>query len=188
MKKGFTLVETLVAISILLIAIAGPLTIAAKGLSTSFYARDQVTAFYLAQEGIEYIRNIRDTYGIDSAVDSTGWFDGGISPGVMDACRTDRGATFCRIDVTTGVISACAASESNDSEGTKCKPLELTNTGVGVYGYSGGTPSIYTRDISISPVAGANGDAFRISVTVSWRSPLPNHKFTLVEDIMNWQK
>ncbi len=53
-KKGFTIIETLVAITILMIAVAGPLTIAQKGLTASVYARDQVTASFLAQELMEY--------------------------------------------------------------------------------------------------------------------------------------
>jgi Tfp pilus assembly protein PilV len=53
-NSGFTIVETLVAITILMIAIAGPLTIAQKGLTASTYARDQMIASFLAQDGLEY--------------------------------------------------------------------------------------------------------------------------------------
>ena len=55
--KGFTIIETLVAITILMIAIAGPLTIAQKGFIASIYARDQVTASFLAQDMMEAIKN-----------------------------------------------------------------------------------------------------------------------------------
>lgn len=58
--KGFTIVETLVAIAILMIAIAGPLTIAQKGLMASIYARDQSVATFLAQDAMEYVKNYRD--------------------------------------------------------------------------------------------------------------------------------
>jgi len=59
-SKGFTLVETLVAIAILMIAIAGPLSVANKSLTAALYARDQLIASYLAQEATEVIYNIRD--------------------------------------------------------------------------------------------------------------------------------
>ena len=59
-KKGFTIIETLVAITILMISIAGPLTIAQKGFNAGIYAKDQVTASYLAQDAMEYIKNVRD--------------------------------------------------------------------------------------------------------------------------------
>ena len=59
-NKGFTIIETLVAITILMISIAGPLTIAEKGLSAAVNTRDQITASYLGQDLMEYIKNVRD--------------------------------------------------------------------------------------------------------------------------------
>ena len=41
-SSGFTLIETLVAIAILMIAIAGPLTVAEKGLTATYYSRNQL--------------------------------------------------------------------------------------------------------------------------------------------------
>ena len=52
MKKGFTLIETLVAVSLLTVAIVAPMTLTARSLSAAYYARDQITAFHLAQEAI----------------------------------------------------------------------------------------------------------------------------------------
>jgi Tfp pilus assembly protein PilV len=58
---GFTLVETLIAITVLMIAISGPLVVANDGLTAALYARDQMTATFLAQESMETIKNFRDT-------------------------------------------------------------------------------------------------------------------------------
>ena len=52
---GFTLVETLVAISILLLAVTAPLTIAYQGIASTSFVRDQIIATYLAQDAIEAI-------------------------------------------------------------------------------------------------------------------------------------
>lgn len=59
-NKGFTLIETLVAISILMIAIAGPLTVANKGQTSTLDAKNQSVAINLAQEGVEYLNYIKD--------------------------------------------------------------------------------------------------------------------------------
>ncbi len=58
--QGFTLVETLVAIAIMMIAIAGPLYTADRAILAAEISRDQLIASYLAQEGIEYVRMMRD--------------------------------------------------------------------------------------------------------------------------------
>jgi prepilin-type N-terminal cleavage/methylation domain-containing protein len=181
-KRAFTIIETLVAISILLIALTGPLTIAAKGLSSSIYARDQITAFYLAQEGIEYIRNIRDTNSLDSSLDRSQWLNN------LSSCIGAK----CRIDAhlkpgTAGAITSCAG-DSNPDNTLTCEPLMLDSgvSGIDLYDYSlNGAPSIYTREIVMTKIT---DDEYKIVSTVSWRSPLPNHSFTLQEDITNWEK
>src|SRR5580704_9830149 len=63
-KSGFTLVELLVAMSILSLAILATFGAVSNNLRASNFAQDQVTAYYLADEGIEYIHNLRDENGI----------------------------------------------------------------------------------------------------------------------------
>ncbi len=64
--SGFTLLEALVAISILMVAVVAPITIAQKGLSSAVYSKNQMIASYLAQDAIEYIKNKRDLLTINS--------------------------------------------------------------------------------------------------------------------------
>lgn len=59
-QGGFTIIETLVAITILMIAVAGPLTVANQALHAALDARTQMIASNLAQETIEEIRNYKD--------------------------------------------------------------------------------------------------------------------------------
>lgn len=67
-NHGFTLVETLVAIAVLMIAVAGPLSIANRALTSALYSRDQSIASNLAQESMEIIKNIRDNNIKNNAV------------------------------------------------------------------------------------------------------------------------
>src|SRR3989344_3852661 len=60
-NRGFTLIETLIAVLLLSVAITGPLTIASKGLTATLVAKDQFIAFYLAQDAVEYVRYVRDS-------------------------------------------------------------------------------------------------------------------------------
>lgn len=90
-QKGFTIIETLVAITILMISIAGPLTIAQKSLMAAIYAKDQVTASFLAQQKIEEIKNRRDTYFLVNGNDTQ--FDNWIRSEQTDHC--DPNLTTC---------------------------------------------------------------------------------------------
>lgn len=58
--KGFTLIETMVAITILTVAVSGTFFVANSSINASSIARDQLTASYFAQEGIELVRQARD--------------------------------------------------------------------------------------------------------------------------------
>src|SRR3989344_5952752 len=89
-KEGFTLVESLVAISIFSIAVVTLLLSLGQGLSDTGYAKKKMTAEYFAQEGIEYIRNMRDTYVLYSPSDWNG-FVGKLGPCIND-CQFDPGS------------------------------------------------------------------------------------------------
>src|SRR3989344_1273934 len=59
-QSGFSLVETLVAISVLLIVVVGPMTISMRTAKSTSFASEQVQAFFLAQEGLELAHKGRD--------------------------------------------------------------------------------------------------------------------------------
>lgn len=60
-KKGFTLVEAIVAVAILLVGVTAASTASQTGLFSTSIVRDRVTATFLAQEAIEGVRNIKDS-------------------------------------------------------------------------------------------------------------------------------
>lgn len=57
-SRGFTLIETFVAISILLLAVLGPLLAIAGFFRDNNFARNQIQAAYFAQDGAEKVKNI----------------------------------------------------------------------------------------------------------------------------------
>lgn len=60
MNKGFTLIELTVAIFLVTVGTGGAFMAINRGMALSSISESQFTASYLAQEGIESVRNIRD--------------------------------------------------------------------------------------------------------------------------------
>ena len=82
-NKGFSLVEVLIAISIFTMTIVTMMSVIGGGIADVTYARQKMVASYLAQEGIEYIRNQRDSDVLGS-ISTTGNGDAGWSKFITD--------------------------------------------------------------------------------------------------------
>jgi len=131
-NRGFTIVETLVAITVLMISVAGPLVVASKGLSAALYARDQVIASYLAQESMEVIKNTRDNNLAEGRVWLTGIIDSPNCTSSTNPC--DASAISLTSPPTT--LTRCSAGSC---------PIYF-NSGTGyVTSSSGATPTIFKR-------------------------------------------
>lgn len=174
-QKGFTLVEAMVAIAILSLAVTGPLVIAQKGIDSAIYSRDQVTAFNLAQEAVEYIRNIRDSNRIAGSAWLTGLSNCLVSQNAGRPCRIDAQYT------DTSDPSAVAACPTGS-----CAALSFDPSS-GLYGYtSGWTPTAFTREIVIDDTVSSKEAS--LSVTIRWNTNLfsPQRTFTVREYIFNF--
>ena len=134
-NKGFTLVESMIAVTILTFAVAGPLYTASRALVAAEIARDKLTASYLAQEGVEYVRAMRDNEYLTAyqagggAISSTAWnnFLNGSNAASITKCR----AMTCTLDTYPTVIMGTGSGLSLQTcSGSSCTPLYLAN---GIY-------------------------------------------------------
>ncbi len=167
-QKGFTLVETLVAISILVLGVTGAFSAAHNGLVSSMYSKDQITAFYLAQEGIEQVRNLRDKNGLTGA----NWLSGVANSG--DPCEVGFLCYTDALNSTTPLIR-CSGT---------CPNLRLNNNGF--YSYDSGSDTKFRREILITTIVA--GREVLVESTVYWsRGLLVNKEFTASEYLFNWQ-
>ena len=183
-QKGFTLIETLFAVLILATAIAGPLTIASKGLTAALTAKDQTTAFYLAQDAIEFIRFARDT-NIISGAPAGGWLtgEGASNPTDLSVCM---GANGCKLDsLKQNPVNPTAY----DTSAYQTDSLYFASTtGYFTYQTNGNTRTIFSRQIKITTPVGTNSDEAQIEVNVSWRGLSgKTNTITVREHLLNWQ-
>ncbi len=205
-NKGFTILETLVAITIILLAITGPLDIIAHSLKASYYSRDEVTAFYLAQEAIEYARNQRDNNELDPNATVSGWLKGVTGNADGAECLNDAGTAATHrcvlVQDSSGnyTYQTCLGSSCLSDNNTYAMK-KFINTGV--YGASSGssgdledtnfTREIYFTKVVDGSVVGADAtgqtrNEIVATVNVYWTNNFgSDNKFTLSSHLFNWK-
>jgi prepilin-type N-terminal cleavage/methylation domain-containing protein len=166
-QRGFTLIETFVAVSILSLAVVAPLTLASRSLSTARYARDQVVASNLAQDAIEFVRAKRDFNLI--AIAKTG--AGDWAAGLPTSTPPQSDKPFV-VDSVSGVVTECASV---------CDKILFDNA-TGLYTYTTGNPSLFTRTVTMK-ISPTNALESTVRVVVSWRSAVyGGQRSVIIED------
>lgn len=156
MMKGFTLIETLVAVTVIAIAIVGPFFAVQTALTASYTSRDQLIAASLAQEGVEYIRHVRD----NNFLASRSWLFG------LNSCRPGP----CVVDATQNTISSTVT------------PLYLSSTNIYTQQVTG-TQTRFTRTVQIVDISATE---VRVTVTVSWNSHGATRSVQIVDRLTDW--
>jgi hypothetical protein len=156
------------------------MSIASKGMQNAYYAGDQTTAIFLAQEAIEHIQGLRDDNALQEAGEfqSQGnnndddvwlWYDAG---GVVWNTNC-KGGEGCDFDFIRNEYRNCQLDNA-------CKLQKYTGSGGvdRIFAYETVGPdwsdSPFTRVIEIGDVIMSGGDpvAVPVTVTVSWESSL----------------
>jgi Tfp pilus assembly protein PilV len=160
-NSGFTLLETLAALSVLIFAILGPLTLAYFSIRSASLSENQFTAFYLAQEALEFVKNQRDTNALGNA---SNWLNG------MTNCQSANG---CFVDVQYNSIQTCPS---------QCSKLKYNSTS-GFYNYQNGNDTIFTRQVKLTQISSYEE---KVTINLSWQERFGAQSFTLEENIFNW--
>lgn len=192
---GFTLLETLVAITILTFSVVGPLYAANRAIVAAQVARSQLTASYLAQEGIEYVRSMRDDEYLAAfaaggpTVSTTAWDNfltgGAGDPAAITGCR----ASTCLLDPTRdrGTGSGYALVPCS---GSSCTPLYLLSNGIYTQrSDAGGTLTPYTRTIQLVDIPGTS-DTYpdkRLISRVTWSYHDTVYTVAVTDHLTPWQ-
>lgn len=165
--SGFTLVETLVAISILLLVIVGPITIAQKGIRNAYFANEQFTAVFLAQEAIESVRQLRDADGLDaydkllnSVAGADTWNE---MDSFADTCD-DENCAYMRGE--NPLFRPCSDSFANNCEVTR-------SVSDGTLGHNPSADDTqFTRHVRVTDMVSVGADVvgIQVRVTVTWNA------------------
>ena len=157
-ESGFTILELIIAILVMVIGIVGVNSVASWIVSYTTLSNSKLTASYLAQEGIEIVRNIRDR----------NW----IEPGGQD----------WKAGLTDGYYEADYTYTDLDRlQGTSLKSLKIDN---GFYKYSSsGIDTKFKRKITLD---GSNPDFLNVKVEVQWEQKGKDYNVIVEENLYNW--
>ncbi len=173
-NTGFTLVETLVAISIFSMSLVALMSILGSGISDTNYAKQKIIAGYLTQEGIEYIRNMRDTYVLYPA-NGTTWNSFKVQ---LTSCNLGNECGFNTslyvFPLGSNFIKKCT------SDPNICK-VYLNNGNYNTN--SSGVDSGFTRKIWMDAVG---ADELKIYSKVEWTQKSGTYSIIFSENLFNW--
>jgi len=169
-KSGFTLMEVTITLTLFTIGIVGVLGLIYFILGLTTHFQNQLIGVYLAKEGIEIIRNIRDTNWLQK----TSW---------------DKGLTRCQQGCIVDFNHSYGPSREDPSlPEYKNQFLNLDQNGF--YSYSQGEKTKFQRKITILP-QDLNGDEtndlLKVEVLVQWQQRQETHFIRVMETLYNWK-
>lgn len=174
---GFTIIESLVAISIMLAAIAGPLTLANDSLSGAVSSKQQLAAAYLSQDVLEYIRWVRNNRGFNGFLAEVGTLCAPTDPCAVDTTKS----TF------TGPTGSDSALKGSCVNPAVCALYyDQTTHQYRHDGTSGAVPTAFSRSLTIARNPSFS-DEFTATVVTSWKTPSGIRSVVLKENFLNWK-
>jgi prepilin-type N-terminal cleavage/methylation domain-containing protein len=166
-NKGFTLIEMLVAVLIFSISLVSLMTIASRGIASNRSSQNEISAQYLAAEGIEAVRHIRDS----NYVAFQPWLTGA-SQCISEGC-------FLTLQPSAPYyeLALCGSQPCSN-------PLEF-NTSDALFGITvGGDPTVFTRTITLEEI---DQDQVKVFSEVRWNQGELERIVTMTEILRNWQ-
>ena len=179
MKRGFTLLEVIIAIFIVLIGVSASLALITRTVAQMNLFSSQLIASYLTQEGIEIVRNIRDTNWLEQAAAPNSW-DEGLACSPLP-CQSVVGADY----TATAVKDPESEIPPRITSSLAGQPLCID---AGFYKYidagcTGATLTKFTRKITIVPTA----TTLTVTVETTWTEKGKTNSHKAQEVLYNWK-
>lgn len=173
-NKAFTILELLITIFVILTALlAGIYTISSTVATTSVY-KHQLVAAYLAQEGIELVRYIRDTNFIQGIL----WTEGKLDQCDPKDLNNPTDGKYCEAEHDPGNLASF-------NESVEPRFLKISDTSPKFYNYTSGINTPFQRKIII---VSEGSDTLKVTVEVIWETKGKKYSFVAQEKIFNWKQ
>lgn len=190
-NRGFTLIETMIAVFILVVAFNGLLGLITNSIYYGRYSKNDIIANYLVQEVLDSVRNDRDTIAFQKIAEVGSGWSGFLSKyGYPNSyCFSVNGCEIEVASITTDIAACSGATGSWGALG--CRVLNYDNDAINqdFYTYktpTGSVPSNFKRKINMSINSSLN-DQLDITVSVEWLNGTLVRSKTLKTSLLNWQ-
>lgn len=183
LTTGFTLVETLVALFIFSVSVIAVMSALSQGITSTSYAKNKMIAENLSQEGIEYFRNMRDTYMLYSDDKNVGWnnFMDKLNNGscIAEGCYFDSDEDHMQIGQDMPITNI---EVKLYDVGGECSKLKY-ETSSGKYNCYSGDATTFSRKIRIEQI---DGDNIKIISEVTFSNGTNTGAISLSENLSKW--
>lgn len=159
-QKGFTLLEVIASIFIITIGIVGILSLITMSISGALISKSKLIASNLNREGIEVVRNIRDSNWIEQRTDSDVLWNQGLSPGEY------------RVEYDSQELLSLSGNPA----------LKLSSNGR--YQYDNGSDSMFHRKISIENISSGE---IKVICEVTWSQRGRSLNVLAEQRLYNWK-
>jgi type II secretory pathway pseudopilin PulG len=181
-NRGFTILEITVVIFIITLALIGILSLSNQNVQVQYINKNTVIASQLAQEGLELVRNKRDT----------NWFRGenwehssstGSRLDILPGGTSGSGvAAYYTIDAATGAIYTSAGITTN---GINDSATNLYINSAGLYTHAvTATSTGFSRLITVGNESTASTS---VTCLVRWKRGVNTYNFTAQTVLYNWK-
>lgn len=163
-KPGFTLIETLFAVLLFTTSLVALMAVAGRGISSNTTAKEDLVARYLALEGLEVARNIRDTNYLNN-----------------DATPLETGLdcpSGCDVDYSGGLPELIAPSSGQ---------LYVGSDGSYSNDPGNGDPTPFSRKVFIYYAQNSPDTEARVVSRVTWQSKSVQRQVEYVDYLKQWR-
>ncbi|MBU4217108.1 prepilin-type N-terminal cleavage/methylation domain-containing protein [Candidatus Parcubacteria bacterium] len=158
-NTAFSIIEVMVAIGIVSVGMMGVLSLMTRNVLTQTLNKNNLIASMLAQEGLELVREVRDTNWL---IDPPVSFDDGIP--------------------ATSTIDFYGFESTGQDFSSSATDIKMDE--YGFYGHTGATSTIFKRLITVSRT---NPEFINVKSTVRWSQSGKNHDYIAETLLYDWR-
>lgn len=191
-QTGLTLIEVIIALAVITTGVISSLTLTSYNLTTVFASETRLVAANLAREGIEAVRQLRDS----------NWLAGyPWNQGIAEA------GTY-RLTVNFNPENNFWATQSQQADIDNCADCQLYFDDSGVYSHNdSGAVTVYKRLIALRQICwqeGVNNEVimeagqscpggasplvgYQVEALVKWTEVSRTHQLTVIDRLYDWK-